>query len=338
MNIDNSKSKLIYAIILLVLLLSFGISGFVMLEDFTFLEAFYMTVITISTVGYGEVHELTTSGQIFTTILILLSLGVLAYVASIIATHLFEGQLHFILSGYQKKSRLKKMENHIIICGFGRNGQQAVVELKAHNRKFVVIDTNKTELFQHLGKKHPFIEGDATQDEILEQANITKASALITTLPNDANNLFVALSARSLNPKLKIISRASNESSEKKLKFAGVNNIVMPEKVGGAHMAYLVARPDIIEFMDRLSVKGDSPMNLEEIVCDQLPKEAINKSIDEIGVRRKTGANIIGYKTPDGEYVINPSPNTKVIPHSKIFVLGTKEQISMMKEIFHDIE
>ncbi len=336
MIVEGSKIKLIYALILLILLVSFGISGFMILESFTFLEAIYMTVITISTVGYGEVHELTTSGQIFTTILILSSLGVLAYVVSIVATHLFEGQLHLILSGYQKKSRLKKMENHIIICGFGRNGQQAVVELKAHGRKFVVIDTNKNLLYQNLGTKHPFIEGDATQDEILEQANIHKATALITTLPNDADNLFVALSARSLNPNVKIISRASNISSEKKLKTAGVNNVVMPEKVGGAHMAYLVARPDIIEFMDHLSVQGDSPINLEEIICEQLPKEAINKSIDEIGVRRKTGANIIGYKTPEGEYVINPSPTTKVIPNSKIFVLGTKEQIALMRDIFHN--
>lgn len=323
-----------YAFVILILLVSFGISGFMIFEDFTLLEAIYMTVITISTVGYGEVHQLSASGQIFTTILIISSLGVLAYVVSIIATQLFEGQLHLILNGYQNKSRLKKMENHVIICGFGRNGQQAVVELKAHKRKFVVIDTNKNELIQHLDKKHSFIEGDATQDEILEQANISKASALITTLPSDADNLFVVLSARSLNSTLKIISRASSISSEKKLKIAGVNNIVMPEKVGGTHMAYLVVRPDIIEFMEHLSVQGDSPMNLEEIVCDQLPKEAINKSIDEIGVRRKTGANIIGYKTPKGEYIINPSPSTKVMPHSKIFVLGTKDQIAQMKEIF----
>lgn len=176
-NIDGSKIKIIFAVVLFVILVSFGMSGFVMLEDFTLLEAFYMTVITISTVGYGEVHELTTAGQIFTTILILSSLGVLAYVASIIANQLFEGQLHFILSGYQKKSRLKKMENHIIICGFGRNGQQAVVELEAHGRKLVVINTDKNLLYQNLKSKHPFIEGDATQDEILERANIVKADA-----------------------------------------------------------------------------------------------------------------------------------------------------------------
>ena len=335
MNSDNNKLKIIYASFLLISLLALGTIGFILLEDFTILEAFYMTVITISTVGYGEVHELSASGQIFTTFLILFSLGVLAYVASIIATQFFEGRLQYILSGYQKRSKLKKMENHIIICGFGRNGQQAASELEAHNRKFVVIDTDKSLLYQHLGSKFNFIEGDATEDEILEKANISKASALITTLPNDADNLFVTLSARSMNPKITIISRGASNSSEKKLKAAGANNVVMPEKVGGAHMAYMVARPDIIEFMDHLSVKGDSPINLEEIVCDHLPKEAINKSIDEIGVRRLTGANIIGFKTPEGEYIINPSPETRVIPNSKIFVLGTKEQIAQMRNIFH---
>jgi voltage-gated potassium channel len=134
-----------------------------------------------------------------------------------------------------------------------------------------------------------------------------------------------------------IISRASSKSSEKKLKIAGVTNVVMPEKVGGAHMATLVTSPDVIEFLEHVSVRGDAPTNLVEITCSQLPKENLNKSIYEIGVRKKTGANIIGFKTPDGEYIINPTPNTKVIPNSKLFVLGTPEQITEMKEIFRAV-
>jgi len=336
LNTQTNYKRLLYAASLLVLLLSFGTIGFMLIEDFDLLNAFYMTTITISTVGFGEVHELSVGGKIFTTILILTSFGVLTYLVSIITTQFFEGQLSYILSGYQKKSIRKKMENHVIICGFGRNGQQAAKDLLAHNHKFIIIDQRKEIIMKNFGKQHTFIEGDATQEEVLLEAKIDKAKSLITTLPEDADNLFVALTARSMNPNIKIISRASSERNEKKLKIAGVDSVVMPERVGGAHMATLVARPDIIEFLEHLSFKGDNPTNIEEIACNDLPKEALNKTIFEIGVRQKTGANIIGFKTPEGEYILNPGANTKVIPNAKIFVLGTKQQIDSMKEVLHN--
>lgn len=130
-----------------------------------------------------------------------------------------------------------------------------------------------------------------------------------------------------------IISRASTESSEKKLKIAGVNNVVMPERVGGAHMATLIAKPDVMEFLDRLSVHGEAPTNLVEIICSDLPSNVINKAIIEIGIRKKTGANIIGFKTPDGEFILNPSPDIRVSKGSKLFVLGTPKQIANMKKM-----
>lgn len=136
-----------------------------------------------------------------------------------------------------------------------------------------------------------------------------------------------------MNPDLKIISRASNESSEKKLRFAGANNVILPEKVGGNHMAILVAKPDIVEFLEHMSLRGSSPTNLEEIVCADLQDDISCKSIHEIGIRQKSGANIIGFKTPEGEFILNPSPETSVIPGSKLFVLGNKEQIETMKKI-----
>ena len=204
----------------------------------------------------------------------------------------------------------------------------------AHNHEFIIIDRHKDNLMHNFDAKIKFIEGDATQDQILSDAKIETAKSLITTLPEDADNLFVALTARSMNPNIKIISRASSESTEKKLKIAGVNSVVMPERVGGAHMATLVARPDVIEFLEHLSIKGDNPTNIEEIVCNELPKEVLNKTIYEMGVRQKSGANIIGFKTPEGKYILNPSADTQIISNSKIFVLGTKEQIEAMKNIF----
>ena len=305
------------------------------IEKDSFINALYMTVITVSTVGFGEIHQLSQGGKIFTIFLIISSFTTYAYALTTISTHFFEGQLRFIIRGYRTNT-LKKMQNHVIICGYGRNGQQVAKELRVFGHQFVIIDQNKTVVGEKLLKTDGFIEGDATQDEILKNAKIASARAVITTLPIDADNLYVVLAARALNPNLVIISRASSESSEQKLRMAGVDNVVMPERVGGAHMASLVARPDILEFMDHVSVHGEDPTTLEEIVCDGLPENQKSKSIYEIGIRRITGANIIGYKTPDGRYILNPTPDTKVIPGSKLFVLGTPDQIRKMREILRE--
>ncbi len=314
-----------------------GVTGYMLIEGDDFLNALYMTIITISTVGFGEIHRLSVPGKIFTMFLILSSFGTYAYAISIITTHFVEGQLaDFIVGGSRRNSKVKKMNNHIIICGYGRNGQQAAQELIAYKQTFVVIESDHDVIMKNVSDDTNFVEGDATDDDILEKANISMAKALITTLPNDADNLFVALTARSLNNNLKIISRATNERSEKKLKVAGVNSVIMPERVGGAHMAILVAHPDITEFLDRLSIHGEEPTNLEEIICSSLTPKDFDISIREIGIRKKTGANIIGLKTTEGEFILNPSTEIRVKKGTKLFVLGTPEQIRSMKQIISE--
>lgn len=317
---------------MLLIIIVIGIIGYMSIEGDGFLSALYMTVITVSTVGFGEIHQLSEGGRVFTIILILMSFGTYAYAISVITTHFVEGKLSFFLKGQRQKFK-KKMENHVIICGYGRNGQQAANELRLYKEPYVVIDTNHDLVVENLDLPFRFIEGDATQDEILIKADIEKAKAVVSTLPNDADNLYVVITARALNPGLTIISRASNESSQKKLRMAEVDNVVMPEKVGGAHMAKMVARPDILEFLEQISIGTDAPTNLEEIICDQLPKEFLNKTIYDIQIRKLTGANIVGFKSPDGEYILNPLPDTRIIPHSKLFVLGTTDQIKNMKKV-----
>jgi voltage-gated potassium channel len=225
------------------------------------------------------------------------------------------------------------MKNHVIICGFGRNGQQVATELFAHKKNFVVVDKEFSipqEGFEKYGK---FIEGDATIDETLQEANIEQAHALITTLPLDADNLYIALTARSMNPGLNIISRAADINSEKKLKRAGVNSVVMPERVGGSHMASLVARPDIIEFMEHLSIHGEDPTHLEEIACSELPDHVMGKTIHELNVRTRSGVNIIGFKTQEGNFIMNPMPDTKIEQGTKLFILASKAQINSMMNL-----
>ncbi len=309
--------------------------GFSVIEHYKILDAFYMTIITVATVGFEEVHPLSDAGKLFTSFLIITSFGTFAYAVTSISKYVADGEFNKYFKNYKVQAAIDNLNDHVIICGFGRNGKQAAHVLKRHNTRFVVIEQKK-EVISEMNVKHSdlHVDGDATHDEVLLKAGILKAKALITTLPFDADNLFIVLSARSLNPGLVIISRASEDNSDKKLKTAGANNVIMPDKLGGGHMAELVLKPDVIEFIDYITGQGSDNIRLEEITFDNLKEEYQNKTIRDLEVRNKSGANIIGYKTAQGEYIINPSADTKIIPDAKLFVLGTADQIVKLKELF----
>ncbi|PLW97194.1 MAG: potassium channel protein [Marinilabiliales bacterium] len=335
MDKDSARNLILAGIYLIGIVLT-GIFGFMLIDDFSLINAMYMTVITVSTVGFREAQPLSDGGKLFTSFLILASLGVLTYFITSITQSLFKSQMSFFYPGFSKRKKNAKMENHVVVVGYGRNGDQVVKELMAFGSNVVVIDENHEIVINNIGRPIRFIEGNATDDEILIKADVKSARALITTLPNDADNLFVVLTARALNPALKIISRASSDSAEKKLRMAGVDSVVLPERVGGAHMATLVAQPDIVEFLEHLTLHSDTPTQLMEIACHELPEGMRNKPIRDFAIRRKSGANIIGMKTAQGELIMNPSPDTKLIPESKLFVLGTIEQIDDLKELLQE--
>lgn len=326
--------KLYWAIGLVLLVLVVGVFGYAVLEDYPLLDAVYMTVLTVGTVGYREVYDLDASGKIFTSFLILFSLGTFAYALSVITRYIIEGEFQLYFRHYKVNKEIQKLSGHVIVCGYGRNGQQACEQLRSGNLQFVAIESKPEviELLRHEGTTL-FIEGDATKDEVLIQAGIDKAKAIITALPNDAANVFVVLTARDRNSGLKIISRASDDASEHKLKRAGADNVILPDKIGGTHMAALITKPDVLEFIDHIT--GDLNIKLEEILCSSLPAAMKGKSIKELEIRNKTGANVIGMKRADGEYIINPSPDTIMYNDSKLFVLGTHEQVLKFKESIH---
>ena len=305
-----------------------GIAGYMLIEHYNLFDAFYMTIITVATVGYNEVHPLSDAGRLFTTFLIITSFGTFAYAVTSISRYVMDGEFNRYFKIYKVNESIKKLEDHVIICGYGRNGKQAAHVLKKHHKRFVVIEEKK-DVITSLNQKHAdlVIQGDSTQDEVLLRAGILKAKALITTLPVDADNLFIVLSARSLNSKLTIISRASEENTDKKLKIAGADNVIMPDKIGGAHMASLVMQPDVMEFVDIITGQGGDNIRLEEITFENIAQKFRNKTIRELEIGSKSGANIIGFKTTNSEYIINPSADTKIIPDAKLFVLGTTEQI-----------
>jgi voltage-gated potassium channel len=327
--------KVLSPLLLIGVIIFIGTVGFIVIENFTLIEAFYMTIITVATVGFQEVHPLSETGRLFTAFLIITSFGTFAYAITSISKYVLDGEFRNYFNNYRVNTVIQKLENHIIICGYGRNGKQASTVFKNKKQKFVVIEKSK-DIFNSLSKTNIdlFIEGDATQDDVLQRAGIDKAKALITTLPIDADNLFIVLSARALNSKLTIISRASDDNSDRKLKTAGANNVIMPDKIGGAHMASLVMQPDVMEFVDFITGQGGDNIKLEEITFENLAVEFKNKTIRELEIRNKSGANIIGFKTGNGEYIVNPSPDTQMIADAKLFVLGTSEQISKLKELF----
>ncbi|MBP6757002.1 MAG: potassium channel family protein, partial [Bacteroidia bacterium] len=241
-------------LLILLFLWVIGTVGYVIIDNYNWFDAFYMTVITVATVGYGEVQPLSHAGKTFTAFLIITSFGTFAYAVSSITKFVFDGEFNEFYKNQKLNASIEKLSDHIIICGYGRNGRQAAQVLKKHNQRFVVIESNVT-ITNSLNHKHSdlVIFGDGTQDEILLKAGIHRAKALITTLPVDADNVFIVLTARNLNKNLTIISRASEDNSDTKLKIAGANNVIMPDKVGGAHMASLVMKPDVIEFIDTIT-------------------------------------------------------------------------------------
>jgi voltage-gated potassium channel len=304
-----------------------------LIEHYTFREAMYMTTLAITTVGFGEVRPLSDSGQIFTTFLLIISWVALAFVLGSITQFVVNGEIKNFFKHYRMTMKINNLKNHVVLCGFGRNGQQAAKTFIAHKIPFVVIDKNE-KIVEKFKEEYPdiiFLCGDATEDECLLKANIMHAKALLTALPNDSENVFIVLSARALHNKLRIISRASDNNTIQKLKKAGADNVIMPDKIGGTHMATLVSKPDVIEFIDFLSGEEGESIHIESLEYNQLPKEVKNQTLEEIMNWKKTGVNSIGIKDADGKFIINPPSNTLLTDGMKLIVLGNREQIDAMK-------
>jgi len=294
-----------------------------------------MTVITITTVGFGEVHPLDDTAKLFTIFLILAGVVILGYALSVITEYIFSKNNFEELKQKKMQKKIDGFKNHIVICGYGRNGKQAAKKLLAYNKLFVVIEKNKELIEKSQNEPIPFILGNANEDEVLLQAGVDRASNLILAMPNDADNLFVVLSARQLNSKLKIISRASQETSYSKLKLAGADNVILPDNIGGDHMASLVVIPDLMEFVDNLSIIGKYNTNIEEIAVEKLYDTSERKTIKDLDLRRKTGCTVIGYKDVQGEYIVNPEAEMNLEPNSKVIVLGRPEQIEKLNSIYN---
>ncbi len=327
-----SLRKLVIAAALLVFSLAMGASGFVVVEGYNFLDAIYMTLLTISTVGFNEVHPLSDAGKAFVTMYIMLNLGILAYVASTITTYSFEGEVQKIFKNIMFGREVKKMKNHVIVCGNGRHGSRACQELKKNNTSYVIIEKDPKRLEILDGGKSPVINGDATLDDTLLMAAIMNARALITTLPHDADNVYITLTAKGLNPELLVISRASDHNSEKKLYRAGADKVVLPDILGALHMANLITRPHVIEFLEILNGVRDSHLKLEEFEYSQLKDKYKDKTLKELDISKITGATVVGVKDHEQGFLFGPKYDTQIGQKDVLILLGTDDSLNRFKD------
>lgn len=322
--------KFVFVFILLVSILLFGTFGYMIIEDMRFIDALYMTVITLATVGFKEVKELDENGKIFTIILILTGFGVFTYTLTVGAKILIEGEIKEVFKKRKMRKKVENISRHYVICGYGRMGSIIVKELKANNIPVVIIEKNKANLPED--EDIIYVEGDATHDEVLKSAGIEKANGLITVLPSDAENLYVVLSARELNPNLFIVARAVDKEAEPKLKRAGANKVVSPYFIGGLRIAHTVLRPTVVDFLEFATRSEHIEIQIEEIEVSP-SSTLIGKTIAQSGIGRDIGVIILGIKRADGTMKFNPTSQTLIKGGDTLIVIGQIDKLLLLENL-----
>lgn len=321
-------ARLLTAIVLVVLM---GMLGYHYLEGWDWLDSLFMTSITITTVGYGEIHPLDTAGRVFTIFLLLTSAGVFAYSLTAISSLVMEAQFGTLLWRRRMDARIDAMKDHYIICGYGRTGSAVVQPLRSMGREVVVIEgqPDRTEELRRL--EIPFVEGNATYDENLKRAGIERAKGLVAAVGDDAETVYLVLSARQFNPNLTIVAWASSAEAERKVLRAGANHTVSPYVQGGIRIMHLLTAPHALEFLDHAMGLSDR-MRLGEIPI-HTGSHAVGRTLAQLGMRRDLGVIIIGIRRADGTLDFNPGANAMLGEKDVLIGLGSPEQIEKLREM-----
>ncbi len=325
---DSNTYKLSFALVSFLLLVIAGTIGFMSLESMDYLDALYMTVITLSTVGFGEVKPLHPFGRAFVIILILLGMGMMVYMASVIGQIVIHGQLRKMLGRRKMEKGLKNISDHCIIAGYGRVGRQVAEEFKKKKVKFVVIEIEEIALNKLEDEGIMHVRGTATEDDVLRTAGIETAKTLISTLPDEAQNVYLTLTARDMNPKLNIIARADFDDGEKKLMRAGANHVVSPHVIGGQRMALASLRPHVVDFMLTTSL-GEGELIIEEVIIPET-SSVTGKTLVESKLKQDYSVNIIGMKKKSSQLTISPGPNTIMEAGDILVIIGTSENLERL--------
>jgi len=329
------RSPIVRGSALLILVLLIGVFGFYWIEEnYSLFDSLYMTVITLSTVGYSEVGNLSEEGKVFTVLFILIGFITVAIALRFIVEYLISDWSLQALKQKKNMNMIKELNQHTIVCGFGRTGRQAVARLKRHRQPYVVIEQDE-KLIESWKANVLFQQGSALTEACLHSSGIKKAKHLISALPDDAKNLFVVLTARKLNPALTIVSRVCEEVNQSKLKWAGADHIIMPDKIGGDYMAALLTVPDLIYFLGALNWwEKEAQPNIEEVSLNKIPSKFQQKSLAELALRKVTGCNVIGYRNEKGNLLVNPDSELILSAKGKLIILGSSTAIKKLNQMF----
>ncbi|MGC2063285.1 MAG: potassium channel protein [Thermodesulfovibrionales bacterium] len=314
----------------LAVILLIGLVGYSLIEGWSILEAVYMTVITLSSVGFMEVHPLSDAGRIFTMALILCGSGVLIYGISVITAFVVEGELTDALRRRTMYRKIEQLQAHYLICGVGQTGRYVLDELVKTKKDFVVIEKNPDKIRQLISENILCIEGNATHDAVLLKAGIHKAKGAITALHSDAENLFVVITAKRLNPALRVISKAVEEESEQKIRMVGADGVVMPNYIGGLRMVSEMIRPSVVSFLDIMLRSKDRTIRVEEIELSPL-SQCVGKTLQQTGILGTEGVTVVALKDRKNDtYVFNPPAGTVMAADHVLIVIGN---IDLIREI-----
>ncbi|NEQ43190.1 MAG: potassium channel protein [Leptolyngbya sp. SIOISBB] len=315
-----------------------GIFWYKLVEGWTWLDAIYMSVITLATVGFAEVQPLGARGRIFTIVLILMGVVVIGYILNSFSEALIQGHFQAGMRLRQRRRLMDSLTGHYIICGFGRTGRQVASEFAIEQIPFIVVDSDEHSI--QAAQEFGFIayQGDATQDQVLQRVGIERAVGLIAALPSDAENLYTVLSAKTLATQIRTIARASSEEAVQKIQRGGADVVISPYITGGKRMAAAALRPQVVDFLEGILSGGDRTVYVEEflISADDCPK--VNQTLGEAELRSKSGALILAIRRSDHTLIVGPNANTMICAGDMVIGMGTSEELRRLNQILSPIE
>jgi len=306
-----------------------GVAGIWYFEDLSFFEAIYLTIITITTVGYGDYTPQTFYGRVFTVGLVISGVGIAFYVLTGFIESALEGRLRVAFGITRVRRNVAKMKNHKIICGGGRTGSVIADDFRDEGLEFVVIENNAERVKELRKKEILVVEGDATSEETLKEAGVERASGLVSTLPNDADNLFLSITVKGLNPNLDIVSRGSSDKTAKMLYMTGVKKVMMIEEIGGRRLARSLIKPAVVDFLDFATKKGEA--SLESFTVQKGAKIA-NKKVKDLRFTERIGASIVAILR-DGRVISSVGPEDEILEGDTVVVIGKKERVEKLEDM-----
>src|SRR6266511_5214563 len=314
---------------LLALVLTIGTIGFMLIEGWTLIQSLYTAVLVVSTLGFSDLRPSDTTGQVLTIVLILLGVGTLYYLVGALAQNVIENQFDWNRRRSMEQ-RVAQLHDHLIVCGFGRVGRQTCQQLQLENCAFVVIDNEEPRIARIAELGYLYVQGDASDDELLKRAGITRARALLTAVQTDAANVYITLSARALNPKIFIVARAATAEAEHKLTIAGANRVISPYILGGRSMAGHALRPAVMDFLDVLVHSDEMEMWLEEIKVGS-DSWLNGMSIGDAQLRQTTGIIVLAVRRADGQIQVNPKDAALLYEGDTLIVLGSRADVDQIE-------